>query len=64
MCEEWWQWLEEREVSRRTREERAVSRRMWDEFERTEPLSDPEDGEVESQVTLGTPESAPVAAKG
>jgi len=34
VCEEWW--------FRRRAEEAEASRRMWEEFERTRPLSDPE----------------------
>jgi hypothetical protein len=36
---------------------------MWEEFDRTVPLSDPEHSEVESQVTPEAPEAAPLAAK-
>lgn len=56
MCEEWW--------FRRRAEEAEASRRMWDEFERTRPLSDPdvtEDGEPE--VMLEKPEPTRLAAK-
>ncbi len=53
MCHEWW--------LRRKFEERDASRRMWDEFDRTRPLSDPEVTEEAPDVTLETPEPAPVA---
>ena len=43
MCEEWW--------FRRRAEEAEASRRMWEEFERTRPLSDPEVTEEEPPVT-------------
>jgi hypothetical protein len=55
MCHEWWQ--------RRRFEEREASRRTWDEFERTRPLSDPEVTEEEPEVTLEKPETAPLAVK-
>ena len=44
MCHE--RWL------RRRYEEREESRQMWDEFEQTRPLSDPEVTEEEPEVTL------------
>ena len=34
MCHEWW--------LRRRFDEREASRRLWDEFEQTRPLNDPE----------------------
>jgi hypothetical protein len=55
MCHEW-SW-------RRAFEDREASRQMWDEFERTRPLSDPEVIEQEPEITLDQPESPPVAAK-
>ena len=55
MCEEWW--------FRRRADEAEVSRRMWDEFERTRPLSDPEVTEEPTEVTLEKPETAPLTAK-
>jgi hypothetical protein len=56
MCHEWWQ--------RRRFEEREASRRMWDEFERTQPLSDPDVSEEEEpSITLNNPEKAPLASK-
>jgi hypothetical protein len=36
---------------------------MWDEFDRTRPLSDPEVTEEEPEVTLEKPNTAPLAAK-
>ncbi|MBV8943027.1 MAG: hypothetical protein JO240_14970 [Solirubrobacterales bacterium] len=55
MCHEWW--------LRRRFEEREASRRMWDEFERTRPLSDSEVTEAEPEVTLEKPDPATLAAK-
>ena len=54
MCHEWW--------LRRKFEEREASRRIWDEFERTRPLSDAEVTEEEPEVTLETPGPASLAA--
>ncbi|MBV9192891.1 MAG: hypothetical protein JO168_02020 [Solirubrobacterales bacterium] len=51
MCHEWW-------VQRRRTEEAEASRRMWDEFERTRPLSAPEVTEEEPEVTLEKPKPA------
>lgn len=34
MCEEWWMW--------RRRHEAEEARRLWDEFDRTRPVSEPE----------------------
>lgn len=51
MCHEWW--------LRRRWEEREESRRMWDEFEHTRPLSDPEVTEAEPEVTLEKPQPVP-----
>ena len=55
MCEEWW--------FRRRAEEAETSRRMWDEFERTRPLGDPEVTEEETEVTLEKPETVRLVAK-
>jgi hypothetical protein len=42
-------------------EEREESRELWDEFERTQPLSDPKAGdEADADVTLERPEPPPV----
>ena len=55
MCHEWW-W-------RRMYEQHEASRELWDEFEQTRPLSDPNEGEEEVvEVSLERPEPAPVAA--
>lgn len=51
MCHDWWQW--------RACEEREMSRKMWDEFERTRPLCDPEPADDEAEVTLQSPATEP-----
>jgi hypothetical protein len=56
MCHDWW-------FKRRVEEEAEASRRMWDEFERTRPLSDPGVTEEEPEVTLETPETTRIASK-
>ncbi len=55
MCHEWW--------FKRRYEEDEASRRMWDEFERTRPLSDPEETEEEPEVTLEKPHITRLGAK-
>jgi hypothetical protein len=54
VCNEWW--------FQRRAEEREASRRMWEEFERTRPLSDPEVTEEEPEVILEKPETARAAS--
>jgi len=54
VCEEWW--------FRRRAEEAEASRRMWDEFERTRPLSDPEVTEEGTEVTLEKLQTVRLAA--
>ena len=44
MCHDWWQW--------RTYREGEASRELWDEFERTRPLSEPDPAERDAEVTL------------
>jgi hypothetical protein len=51
----------ERWFRRRARDEEA-SRLMWDEFERTRPLSDPEVTEEEPEVTLEKSDPTRLAA--
>lgn len=46
----------------RMQREREESRRLWDEFEQTRPLSDPEPAEEDPKVTLERRETDPVAA--
>jgi hypothetical protein len=55
MCHEWW--------LRRRSEEREASRRLWDEFEHTRPLSDPEVTKEEAEVTLEKREPMPLPAE-
>lgn len=55
MCHE--RWL------RRIRDEREADRELWDEFERTRPLSDPEPAEEDAEVRLERPDSETVAAE-
>ena len=56
MCHEslWW---------RRRYEEREASRELWDEFEQTQPLSDPDADDKEAEVTLERPESKSISAE-
>ena len=55
MCHEsmWW---------RRRYEEREASRELWDEFEQTRPLSDPEPTHEEAEITLEASDGEPVVA--
>jgi hypothetical protein len=55
VCHESWWW-------RRRHEEREESRELWDEFEQTRPLSDPDAAEEEAEVRLEQPDPRPVAA--
>ena len=55
MCEEWWMW-------RRRRETEEETRRLWDEFERSSPVSEPP-GIDEREVTLEDPAPSPTAAQ-
>ena len=55
MCHE--RWL------RRMYEKREASRELWDEFEQTRPLSDPEPADEEREITLERPEGETVAAE-
>ena len=48
---------------RRRIEERDESRRMWEDFERTQPLSDPEVTEEEREVTLEEQEAPSLAER-
>jgi hypothetical protein len=45
MCHEWF-------LRRRHGQEEESSRELWDEFERTRPLSDPEVPDEDAEVTL------------
>ena len=55
MCHE--RWL------RRRREEGEASRELWDEFERTQPLSDLEVTGEQPEVALEKQEPTPLAAE-
>ena len=55
MCHEWW--------LRRMYEEREAGRELWEEFERTEPLGDPEPVDEEAEITLKRPGVEEVAAE-
>ncbi len=45
MCHESWWW-------RRRYEEHEASRELWDEFEQTRPLSDPDGADEDPKITL------------
>jgi hypothetical protein len=55
MCHEW--------LWRHPYEEREGGRELWDEFERTRPLSDTEPADEEAEITLEHSESESVAAE-
>jgi hypothetical protein len=55
MCHDWWQW--------RVYEEREATHKLWDEFERTRPLSDPDPAEADVDVTLESPDAEPAGAE-
>jgi hypothetical protein len=48
---------------RRFYEEREADRELWDDFERTVPLSDPEPADEEAEIRLEHSDAEPVAAK-
>jgi hypothetical protein len=54
MCEDWWMWRRHREAEE--------ARRLWDEFDRTQPVSEPERVD-EREVTLEQREATPTAAE-
>jgi len=54
MCEDWLMWRRGREAEE--------ARRVWDEFERTRPVSEPEHVD-EPEVTLEEREGTPTAAE-
>jgi hypothetical protein len=54
MCLEWWMWSRYREAEE--------GGRLWDEFERTRPVSEPERPD-EREVTLEECERTPSAAE-
>jgi hypothetical protein len=55
MCEGWW--------FHRRAEEREASRQLWEEFDRTTPLTGPEETEEEPEVILEKPEPTRLAVK-
>jgi hypothetical protein len=55
MCHDWWQW--------RMYQESEASRNLWDEFERTRPVSDPDPAEEDAEVRLGAPDTAPAGSE-
>lgn len=56
MCHESWWW-------RQRYEEREESRKLWDEFEQTRPLSDSDAADEEPEVTLERPDPRRVATE-
>ncbi|HYB24752.1 MAG TPA: hypothetical protein VED41_13200 [Solirubrobacteraceae bacterium] len=55
MCHDWW--------LKRRFEEGEASRELWDEFERTRPLNEPEPTDEETEVTLERRESTRLSAE-
>ena len=55
MCHDWWY--------RRMYDEREASRKLWDEFEQTQPLSDPEATDEEAEIRLEQPNAEPAVAE-
>ena len=55
MCREW--------LWRRMYEEPEAGRELWDEFEQTRPVTDPEPADEEAEITLERSESEPAAAE-
>lgn len=55
MCHDWWQW--------RAYPEREASRKLWDEFERSRPLSEPEPEDEDAEVTLEASDAEPAGAE-
>jgi hypothetical protein len=55
MCHDWWQ--------RRYHEERESSRELWEEFERTTPISDRQESDEQTPITLERREQAEVATE-
>jgi hypothetical protein len=54
MCEEWWMWHRRREAEE--------ARRLWDDFERTRPVGEPERMD-EREVTLEEREATATPAE-
>ncbi len=55
MCHEWCQ--------RRMQDGREASRDLWEEFEQTRPVNEPEVTGEEAEVTLETPHVKPLAVE-
>ena len=55
MCHDWW-------LKRRFEEDEA-SHELWDEFERTRPLTEPEPTDEETEITLERRESTRLSAE-
>ena len=55
MCHEWW--------LRRMQDEREESRELWNEFQQTRPLSDPEPADEEAEIRLEQAKPEPVAKR-
>ena len=55
MCDEWW--------FQRRAQDREASRRLWQEFEQTRPLTDREMTEEDVEVTLEKPETTRLTTK-
>ena len=53
MCEEWWVW--------RCRREQEEAQRLWDEFEGTQPVSEPDRAE-QCELTFEERDRTPSAA--
>ena len=55
MCHDWW--------LRRRFEEDEASRELWDEFEQTRPLNEPEPTGEEAEVRLERRQPTPLSAE-
>ena len=55
MCHDWW--------LKRRFEEGEASRELWDEFEQTRPLTEPEPTDEETEITLERREPTPLSAE-
>ena len=55
MCHEWW--------LRHMSDEGEASRHLWDEFDHTQPLGDPEVADEQHEVTLEKREPTPLPAQ-
>lgn len=55
MCHDWWR--------SRAYPEREAGRKLWDEFERSRPLSEPEPEDEDAEVTLEASDAEPAGAE-